>query len=142
METDRSLVVLSRRECLALLQAQQIGRVVFTEGALPAVMPVSYAVLDDAVFVATRTGSRLAVAARGGVLAFEVDHLDPATRSGWSVVVTAFPEFVTLPVEQSRALSVLDSWVPGRNELILRLPLTVVSGRRILADPPPVAAIG
>ena len=142
MENDRSLVVLSRRECLTLLHAQKIGRMVFTEGALPAVLPVSYAVLDDAVFVATRIGSRLAVAARGGVLAFEVDHLDPATRSGWSVVVTAFPEFVTLPVEQSRALSVLDSWVPGRNELILRLPLTVVSGRRILADPPPVAAIG
>jgi nitroimidazol reductase NimA-like FMN-containing flavoprotein (pyridoxamine 5'-phosphate oxidase superfamily) len=131
---ERALVALSRGECLELLRGEEVGRVVFTERALPAIMPVSYAILDDEVILATSSGSRLAEAARGGVLAFEVDHLDPATRTGWSVVVTGMPEYVVHPLERSRVLSVLPSWAPGRHDLLLRLPVTVVTGRRIEAE--------
>lgn len=133
MLDDRALLVLSRRECIAYLRAQSVGRVVFTERALPAVMPVSYAVLDDSLVTSTTPGSRLAAAARGGVLAFEVDQLDAATRTGWSVVVTALPELVVDPVDRARVHSVLRSWAPGSHDLLLRLPLTVVTGRRIEA---------
>ena len=133
-QDERSLVVLSRRECLTLLRAQRVGRVVFSERALPAVLPVSYAVLGENIVLATTSGSRLARAALGGVLAFEVDHLDPDTRTGWSVVVTGLARHVVEPVEQSRVLSVLDSWGPGRLDLLLRLPSTVVTGRRIEAE--------
>ena len=133
-QDERSLVVLSRRECLALLRAERVGRVVFSERAMPAVLPVSYAVLGEDVVLATTSGSRLARAALGGVLAFEVDHLDPDTRTGWSVVVTGLALHVVDPIEQSRVLSVLDSWAPGRLDLILRLPSTVVTGRRIGAE--------
>ncbi len=135
MMDKRELLVLSRRECIAYLQGQNVGRVVFTERALPAVMPVSYAVLDDALVMSTAAGSRLAVAARGGVLAFEVDHLDPVTRTGWSVVVTALPEAVIAPQDRARVSLVLDSWAPGSHDLLLRLPLTVITGRRIESTP-------
>jgi uncharacterized protein len=138
-QEERALVALSRRECLDLLRGEEVGRVVFTERALPAIVPVSYALLHDDVILATGSGSRLAEAARGGVLAFEVDHLDPLTRTGWSVVVTGMPEYVVHPQEQARVLSVLDMWAPGRHDLLLRLPATVVTGRRIeaeLAQPP------
>jgi nitroimidazol reductase NimA-like FMN-containing flavoprotein (pyridoxamine 5'-phosphate oxidase superfamily) len=131
---ERALVALSRRECLDLLRAERVGRVVFTERAMPAVLPVSFAVLGEDVVLATSSGSRLAQAALGGVLAFEVDHLDPDTRTGWSVVVTGLAQHVVDPREQSRILSVLDSWAPGRLDLLLRLPSTVVTGRRIEAD--------
>ena len=142
-QDERALVVLSRRECVTLLRGEQVGRVVFTERALPAVLPVSFAMLDDAVVLATSSESRLAQAARGGVLAFEVDRLDPATRSGWSVVVTGMPSCVDEPAEQARILSVLETWAPGRHDLLLRLPLTVVTGRRIEAEASPLApAIG
>jgi nitroimidazol reductase NimA-like FMN-containing flavoprotein (pyridoxamine 5'-phosphate oxidase superfamily) len=133
-QDERSLVVLSRPECLALLRADRVGRVVFSERALPAVLPVTYAVLGEDIVLATTSGSRLAQAALGGVLAFEVDHLDPDTRTGWSVVVTGLAVQVIEPVEQSRVRSVLDSWAPGRLDLLLRLPSTVVTGRRIEAD--------
>lgn len=139
---DRALVVLPRRECLELLRTQQVGRVVFTERALPAVLPVSYGLLGEHLVLATRPGSRLATAARGGVLAFEADHLDPRTRTGWSVVVTALAEPVLEPVERARVLSVLDSWAPGRLDLLLRLSLDVVSGRRIEAEPAATSAPG
>lgn len=142
-QEERALVTLSRRECLDLLRGEEVGRVVFTERALPAIMPVSYAVLDGDVIMATSIGSRLARAARGSVLAFEVDHLDPATRTGWSVVVTGMPDYVVHPREQSRVLAVLNTWAPGRHDLLLRLPITVVTGRRIEAElSRPQAAIG
>ena len=136
---NRALLVLSLRECLAYLAAHSVGRVVFTEGALPAVMPVSYAILDDSLVMSTTEGSRLARAARGSVLAFEVDHLDAATRTGWSVVVTAVPQAVVTAQDRARVSAVLDSWVPGAQDLMFRLPLTVITGRRIetTSDPAP-----
>jgi nitroimidazol reductase NimA-like FMN-containing flavoprotein (pyridoxamine 5'-phosphate oxidase superfamily) len=139
-QDERSLVVLSQRECLALLRSEQVGRVVFTEKALPAVIPVTYAVLDDAIVLATRAGSRLARSARGGVLAFEADRLDPVTRTGWSVVVTGMAEYVVDPADEARIRTVLDPWAPGGHDLVLRLPLTVVTGRRIEADTSPITS--
>lgn len=133
-QDERALVVLSQRECLALLRTEQVGRVVFTERALPAVIPVTFAVLDDAIVLATSPGSRLARSARGGVLAFEADRLDPVTRTGWSVVVTGMAEFVADPAEEARVRTVLDPWAPGGHNLVLRLPLTVMTGRRIEAE--------
>jgi nitroimidazol reductase NimA-like FMN-containing flavoprotein (pyridoxamine 5'-phosphate oxidase superfamily) len=140
-QDERALVALSRRECLDLLRGEEVGRVVFTERALPAILPISYALLHDDVILATASDSRLAEAARGGVLAFEVDHLDPATRTGWSVVVTGMPEYVVHPLAQAQLMSVLDPWAPGRHDLLLRLPVTVVTGRRIEAElsQPPAA---
>ena len=139
-QDERALVVLSQRECLALLRTEQVGRVVFTERALPAVIPVTFAVLDDAIVLATRAGSRLARSVHGGVLAFEADRLDPVTRTGWSVVVTGMPEYVVDPAEEARIRTVLDPWAPGGNNLVLRLPLTVMTGRRIEAEPSPAAS--
>jgi nitroimidazol reductase NimA-like FMN-containing flavoprotein (pyridoxamine 5'-phosphate oxidase superfamily) len=139
-QDERALVVLSQRECLALLRTEQVGRVVFTERALPAVIPVTFAVLDDAIVLATSPGSRLARSARGGVLAFEADRLDPVTRTGWSVVVTGMAEFVADPAEEARVRTVLDPWAPGGHNLVLRLPLTVVTGRRIEASGSPVTS--
>lgn len=130
---ERSLTALSRRECVALLARSQIGRVVFTERALPAVVPVTYSIHDDAVVICTAADTRLAAAATRGVLAFQVDDIDPAVRNGWSVVVVGVAELVEDPTEQARIRLVLDPWVPGRNELFIRLPLKVVTGRRILA---------
>jgi nitroimidazol reductase NimA-like FMN-containing flavoprotein (pyridoxamine 5'-phosphate oxidase superfamily) len=139
-QDERALVVLSQRECLTLLRGEQVGRVVFTERALPAVIPVTFAVLDNAIVLATRAGSRLARSARGGVLAFEADRLDPVTRTGWSVVVTGMAEYVVDPAEEARIRTVLDPWAPGGHNLVLRLPLTVMTGRRIEADQSPAVS--
>jgi uncharacterized protein len=128
---ERALTALSRRECVGLLAGQQIGRVVFTERALPAVVPVTFAVHDDAVVMCTAADTRLAAAATRGVLAFQVDDIDPSTRSGWSVVVVGVAELVDDHAEQARLRLVLQPWVPGRNVVFIRLPLKVVTGRRI-----------
>jgi len=73
---------LDRGECLRLLGSVSIGRIIFTEHALPAAEPVNFALLGDAVVFRTAAGSRLAAAARNAVVAFEADEFHPATRAG------------------------------------------------------------
>ena len=80
---ERSLTALSHRDCVALLSGARVGRAVFTERAMPAVVPVNFIVQDDAVVMCTAADTRLALAATRGVLAFQVDDIDPDTRSGW-----------------------------------------------------------
>jgi uncharacterized protein len=134
MYAERSLTALSRHDCVALLANEQIGRAVFTERALPAVVPVTYVIDDEAVVMCTAADTRLAAAASRGVLAFQVDQIDPSTRSGWSVVVVGVAELVDDPAEQARIRVVLQPWVPGRLGVFIRLPLKVVTGRRILGS--------
>ncbi len=45
--------VLSWYECLRLLASAQIGRIVYSDQALPAVQPVDFVVDDEAVVVRT-----------------------------------------------------------------------------------------
>lgn len=129
---ERSLVTLPRAQCLELLRNGCVGRVVFTERALPAVLPVTYGVLGEDVVIRTESGSRLAAAARSGVLAFEVDDIDIAARTGWSVVVTGVPFLVQDPAELERVAAVLDPWVRRDHDVVVRIPPTVVTGRRVV----------
>lgn len=56
---------LSRAECEALLSSETIGRVVFTDQALPAVAPVRFTVDDGDLLVCAPAGERLGAAVRG-----------------------------------------------------------------------------
>jgi nitroimidazol reductase NimA-like FMN-containing flavoprotein (pyridoxamine 5'-phosphate oxidase superfamily) len=134
MHGERSLEALSHDECLELLGRAQVGRVVFTMGALPAVVPVTFAVQDTAILTRTAADTRLAKAAKGAVLAFQVDELDAASRTGWSVVVTGVAELVTDADERRRLDGLLEPWAPGERDVFIRVPLTMVSGRRIVVS--------
>lgn len=131
----RSLEELSRSECVALIGAARVGRAVFTVGALPAVVPVTYSLQGDSVVVCTDADTRLAGVAGQGVLAFEVDDVDPLTRTGWSVVVIGLAERVTDPAERASIHGVVAPWLPGHHDVFIRLPLTMVTGRRIVVSP-------
>jgi nitroimidazol reductase NimA-like FMN-containing flavoprotein (pyridoxamine 5'-phosphate oxidase superfamily) len=132
---ERSLTALSHRDCVALLSGgAQVGRAVFTERAMPAVVPINFIVSDDAIVMCTAADTRLALAATRGVLAFQVDDIDPGTRSGWSVVVVGVAEVVDGAEDQARLRCVLEPWAPGNNDVYIRLPLKVVTGRQILAS--------
>jgi nitroimidazol reductase NimA-like FMN-containing flavoprotein (pyridoxamine 5'-phosphate oxidase superfamily) len=104
---------------------------VFTVSALPAVVPVTFALDGDAVVCRTSSSSRLAQAADGGVLALQADDVDVATRSGWSVVATGQAEVLHDPVEINRIAELVHPWVLGPTDTTIRLPLTVLRGRRI-----------
>jgi len=85
--TERADEVLEEKECLRLLGAAGIGRVAYTEGALPRIRPVSYAMRDHVVVIPTRAEDPLAHAVRGAVIALGVDDYDGKPGSRWNVTV-------------------------------------------------------
>lgn len=126
------LEVLDHAECLRLLRSVPVGRVVFSDQALPAVQPVNFVVLDGAIWFRTGEGSKLAAAARGAIVAFEADEFDEELRSGWSVSVIGQAEEVRDAelVHAVRRLP-LRTWAPGRRDHLIRIGVHGITGRRL-----------
>jgi uncharacterized protein len=142
MSVDGELEVLDVDECRRLLATQQIGRLGVAGGPSPLILPVNYALDRGVVVIRTHPGPLLAAADHAGV-AFEVDAIDPLTRSGWSVLVQGLAEEVTDAhraelVARTRATGIRP-WAPGEHGRWLRLIPQVVTGRRIVPGqlPPP-----
>jgi nitroimidazol reductase NimA-like FMN-containing flavoprotein (pyridoxamine 5'-phosphate oxidase superfamily) len=91
--------VLSEAECVRLLGNRGVGRLAFTDGALPAILPMPYAVRDDALVIPARRDGEVARAIRGSVVAFAVDCYDRATGTGWGVTVVGPARVVSAPGE-------------------------------------------
>ncbi|MGD0942757.1 MAG: pyridoxamine 5'-phosphate oxidase family protein [Acidimicrobiales bacterium] len=123
-------VELSRNECLRLLATSPIGRVGLSIEALPAVLPVNFAVLDGDVVFRTAEGTKLHAATVGRVLAFEADGYATDGLSGWSVLVQGVSRLVTEPTELHRALQLtVEPWAVDAADQIVRITSTMISGR-------------
>lgn len=127
---------LTRNECLALVPTVSVGRVVFTDRALPAIVPVNFLLHGGRVVVRTGTSSTLAAAVRGTVVAFEVDDFDTATRTGWTVTITGRARHVVddLELAQLRALP-LAPFAGDHLDHVVVIPVELVSGRRVGLGP-------
>jgi hypothetical protein len=80
----------------------------------------------------TGRGSKFTALLLSGQAAFEIDGIDSAERTGWSVIVQGPIEEVKNTTELNRLESLdLRSWAPGEKPHWIRLRATVVSGRRI-----------
>ncbi|MET9400247.1 pyridoxamine 5'-phosphate oxidase family protein [Kitasatospora sp. NPDC002965] len=134
MDRDDQLEALTEAACLRLLSTVPVGRVVYTEHALPAVLPVSFDVTPDGrLLLAVRRDSATARCLDGTVVAFQADRLDPVTRTGWSVLVHGRADLVREPEQVRRALrSGLRPWVGDSDPLFVSLVPELVSGRRLL----------
>ena len=133
MEIDRNgLEVLDRHECERLLATATLGRIGFTSGALPIVLPVNFWFDGERILIRTGRGTKLEAAARNSVVAFEVDDIDPMAHTGWSVVLTGVANEVT-DSQQLRELegSPIARWAPGGNGCMMMLTPKLISGRRI-----------
>jgi hypothetical protein len=132
MDTEYGARELSRDECLALLRTAPFGRLVFTEGALPALLTVNF-VLDAAgIVLRTKEGSRICRAAAQSVVAFQADDIDVGTRSGWTVTVVGQASVVTDPLVVDRLAGLgLETWVAGERNTFVVVDLGLVSGLRI-----------
>jgi uncharacterized protein len=122
---------LPRGKCLQLLPRVAVGRVAFSDRALPAIVPVTFRLDGEHVVIRTSAGSRLGRIAPGTVVAFEVDEVEPALQAGWSVVVVGRAEPVEETAERERLTALLDPWVASRDGVVVRIAMTVVEGRQI-----------
>lgn len=131
------LVELEREECLTLLAGAEVGRVVVAgpTGAPPIVRPVVYGFDEESQSVVFRTaeGSKLHALMQSRSACFEIDGIDPVSRSGWSVIVAGVTEHVTAAVEVSRLERLgLHTWVAGARGHWIRVRARSVSGRRVV----------
>lgn len=122
-------------DCLDRIIGGTVGRVAVSTPDGPHIVPVAYAVVDETIAIRTSAYSILGTSARDAVMAFEVDHVDDGSRSGWSVTVRGRCSVETDPRAIARLREALgDGWVSGARTLYLRLPLEHVSGR-VLGTP-------
>ncbi|MBO3753192.1 pyridoxamine 5'-phosphate oxidase family protein [Streptosporangiaceae bacterium NEAU-GS5] len=126
------LEVLSRDACLSRLATVAIGRIVFTDRALPAVQPVNFLLDGERIVIRVAIGSKLAAATRNAIVAFEADEFDAETHTGWSVTVVGPARAVTDPAEFARLLTLpLTPWAPGSHDHFIVVGTDQVSGRLI-----------
>jgi Pyridoxamine 5'-phosphate oxidase len=86
----------------------------------------------------TAVGSPLGEDLRTGIadaeykVAFEIDHIDPAARTGWSVMIQGAAHHVDDEQELADVRSAgVEPWAGGEREHFVRIKPTLISGRRI-----------
>jgi nitroimidazol reductase NimA-like FMN-containing flavoprotein (pyridoxamine 5'-phosphate oxidase superfamily) len=126
---------LSEGECLELLAATPIGRLIYSDHAMPFAAPIKFVLDGMHVVMRTKRRSRLAMSAAGNVVAFEADSIDSGGVPGWSVVVTGR----ALLVDDAPTIARLDELdFHGRArtgaQAYLRIRVELVSGHRIAVD--------
>ncbi|MFI2200469.1 DUF1918 domain-containing protein [Streptomyces sp. NPDC020192] len=124
---------LSAEECRVLLSTHGVGRVAVTApDGRPAVVPVNYEVVDDAIAFRTAPDSVVSAAAEREV-AFEVDHVDEALSQGWSVLAVGPASVVTEPEAVRRLSRQAHStpWAGGERDMWVSIRPTSLTGRRI-----------
>ena len=135
---DEGLELLTEDQAWGLLATGEVGRIGITIGALPAIFPVNYRLVDGSIVFRTAPGSKMSAAAEGAVVAFEVDDYQLADRSGWSVLAVGRAEVVHDLAMTSKVLDAgLEPLADGIRTTIVRIEPTFISGRRIVHSPPP-----
>ena len=127
---------LDAEECLVLLSGSRVGRLAFTDRALPAVVPLPYTVHDGHILVAAHRESAIATAVRRSVVAFQVDACREGGHTEWSVTVVgparvaASPAATGDPAPDDRLAPADRCLIMVRMEMIHGWRSTLPSGRR------------
>ncbi|MFF4388360.1 pyridoxamine 5'-phosphate oxidase family protein [Streptomyces sp. NPDC001552] len=133
----RQMEELRADEALHLLGSVELGRLVFTRHALPAVRPVNHLLDAGDIIIRVSDGSMLealfaAQEGAGVVVAYEADAIDQGAHLGWSVVATGYATAVTAPGEIERYAHLLRPWVGGTASGTIRIRPDLVTGFRLL----------
>ena len=134
--TDRrtGIEVIDREECLALVASEPLGRLGAVDHGRPHVVPVNFVLDGEQIVFRSFPGTKVDRLAAAPVC-FEVDHVDPATRSGWSVVIHGRAEEVTRwdpPDRRSRLEHLgVGPWAAGDKPHLVRIVPATITGRRV-----------
>lgn len=123
---------------MRLLASVPIGRVVFTQRALPAVRPVNHMVDGNDIIIRSHPGAAIVFAADQGagvVVAYEADQISPVTRTGWTVIVTGTARLVHDAADAARYESLLRPWIAGEMSQIIRVSADIVTGYNLKSYP-------
>jgi nitroimidazol reductase NimA-like FMN-containing flavoprotein (pyridoxamine 5'-phosphate oxidase superfamily) len=124
------LGTIDRGECLRLLSTANVGRVIYSEAAMPAAHPVKYVVDGDEIVFRTLSRTKIALAVQHRVLAFQLDQINPDDCTGWSVLGIGQAYLITDPWRLAALASRMpQSWVRDRAARTVSIPLARLTGR-------------
>jgi nitroimidazol reductase NimA-like FMN-containing flavoprotein (pyridoxamine 5'-phosphate oxidase superfamily) len=126
-------VELTTAECWRLLAGVSLGRIVFTQRAMPAIRPVNHLVDDGTVVIRSHLGAAIVgrTARAGTVVCYEADDIDPVRHTGWSVIVTGMARLVSDSAAISRYEELLRPWADGRMDHVITIDPQFVTGLRL-----------
>ena len=123
--------VLGAEQCLELLATSGLGRIAVTIGAVPAIFPVQYQLVEGQIVFRAGRGTNLQIASADTVVAFEVDDVDPSWAQGWSVLVVGVARDVKDTVDVASALEETPHlWDSGPGGRVIAILPAFLSGRR------------
>jgi nitroimidazol reductase NimA-like FMN-containing flavoprotein (pyridoxamine 5'-phosphate oxidase superfamily) len=129
---------LTEAESLRLIAQAEVGRIGFVSRYGPVILPVNFKVLDGSVVFRTEAGNSLDEDLRTGIadaeykVAFEIDAMNPADRTGWSVLIQGAAHHVDDEEERAAVLKAgVEPWAGGERDVYFRITPTAISGRRI-----------
>jgi nitroimidazol reductase NimA-like FMN-containing flavoprotein (pyridoxamine 5'-phosphate oxidase superfamily) len=130
---DVELKELSRDECHKLLAEHHVGRLAVVVGGRPLIFPVNYVYDGERVVFRTDEGLKLRHAPLRRV-AFEIDAVDEAAGTGWSVLVQGSTYEISRAIDQYseelRRLPVTP-FAPGEKAHWIEIVPTEITGRQI-----------
>ncbi|MCX7619616.1 MAG: pyridoxamine 5'-phosphate oxidase family protein [Acidimicrobiales bacterium] len=126
------LEIIDRSECLRLLATVPIGRIGLSVNALPVVLPVNFVLRDEEIIIRTAPGTKLSAALAKAVVAFEADHFDAMSHTGWSVLVQGTSRVLRdqAEIEAARRLP-LRPWANEATDWFIAVSTELVNGRRV-----------
>ena len=140
---ERAIENLDRETCLALLTRVSIGRVGWaTPEGRALILPVNFVVDGDTIVFSTSEGDKLDAVRKGRTLTFEVDDVELALRTGWSVLAVGSAEVVTNPAQIRRIEQLpLAPWVSSQERVFVRIAPAEITGRRLPLHPGKVTVV-
>jgi Pyridoxamine 5'-phosphate oxidase len=141
----RQAIELTERECWSHLASASIGRVVFTQRALPAIRPVNHLIDGRMIIIRTHLGAAIAsrTAERssgaqgkscGSVVCYEADEFDPVRHTGWSVIATGVARLVADPADIARYAAAVEPWIAGDMNQVVAIEPEFITGIRLVGQ--------
>ncbi len=120
-----------RPRCDQLLRDHHIGRVAWLAPDGPQLLPVSYLVQHGNIVVRTSPYGVLAGLRSATEAAFEVDEINDALGTGWSVLVRGRAQAVVDETELTELWTRDDvvPWAPGTRNVFISIVPRTVTGR-------------
>jgi nitroimidazol reductase NimA-like FMN-containing flavoprotein (pyridoxamine 5'-phosphate oxidase superfamily) len=129
---------LDEAECMELLSAERIGRLIYNSRYGPVALPSEYTIYGGSIvfrtyqITFTEEDLRTGIADAEYQVVVEVDQTDPDAREGWLVLVRGTAHHLDTEAERAPILGLgLESWVEGEPEHFIRVDPVSVSGQRL-----------
>ena len=127
--TSRGFTVLTRQDCMRLLERGGVGRIAVPGRPAPTMRPVNFALQDGCIVMRTADPALSAAASKALAASFEFDEIHNEDHRAWNVIVTGKLE--ALGDDGRLDGRAVNAWAPSEGERSIALRIADVNGREV-----------